>query len=99
MKKLIVIAALAFALGTVQTAVACDFGAHAANATPVVLATTEQETTTQQPAAKSEHAAPVKIATDKPLAPAATVADCSGGTAKLAFRLLCAISQWCRPSA
>jgi hypothetical protein len=78
MKKLVVLAALAFALGTVHQAVACDFGAHAANATPVVLATTEQPTT-QQPAPKPEAAAPVKIATDKPLAPSVTVADCTNG--------------------
>jgi hypothetical protein len=77
MKKLVVLAALAFALGTVHQAVACDFGAHAANATPVVLATTEQPTD-QQPAAKPEPAAP-KVATDKPTAPPVTVADNSGG--------------------
>jgi ABC-type transport system substrate-binding protein len=59
MKKLVVLAALAFALGTVQQASACDFGAHAANATPVVVASTN-EPTTQQPAAKPEAATPVK---------------------------------------
>jgi len=78
MNKLVVVAALALALGTVHQAVACDFGAHAANATPIVLATTEQPTT-QQPAAKPEPAAPVKVVTDKPLAPPVTVADCPNG--------------------
>ena len=82
MKKIIVLAALAFALGTAQQAVACDFGAHAANATPTVVATTE-EPSTQQPAAKPEAAAP-KVVTDKPLAPPVTMADgtggCSGGS-------------------
>jgi hypothetical protein len=77
MKKIIVLAALAFALGTVHQAVACDFGAHAANATPVVLATTEQPTT-QQPAAKPEAAVP-KIATDRPPVAAVTVANCTSG--------------------
>ena len=51
MKKIIVLAALAFALGTVHQASACDFGAHAANATPIVVAKTEAPTS-QQPAAK-----------------------------------------------
>ena len=37
MNKLIVVAALALALGTVQQAV-CEFGIHAANATPIVVA-------------------------------------------------------------
>ena len=79
MKKLVVLGALAFALGTAHQASACDYGAHAANATPIVVATTEQPTT-QQPATKPEGAAPVKIATDKPLAPPVTVADgCSSG--------------------
>jgi hypothetical protein len=77
MKKIIVLAALAFALGTVHQAVACDFGAHAANATPIIVATTEQPTT-EQPAAKPDPAAP-KVATDKPMAPPVTAVDgCSG---------------------
>ena len=80
MKKIIVLAALAFALGTVHQAVACDFGAHAANATPIVVATTEQPTT-QQPAAKPEAAAPVKItepAADGPVTPAPATVACVG---------------------
>ena len=76
MKKRIVLAALAFALGTAHQAVACDFGAHAANATPVVVATTEAPTT--QPAAKPRPAAST-VATDKPQAPPDTVTDCSSG--------------------
>jgi hypothetical protein len=77
MKKIIVLAALAFALGTVHQAGACDFGAHAANATPIVVATTEQPTT-EQPAATPEAAAP-KVDTDKPMAPPVSVADGGGG--------------------
>jgi hypothetical protein len=80
MKKIIVLAALAFALGTVHQALACDFGAHAANATPIFLATTE-EPATQQPAAKPEAAAPVKIAepaTDEPVTPAPVTVACTG---------------------
>ena len=80
MKKLVVLAALAFALGTVHQAVACDFGAHAANATPIVVATTE-EPTTQQPATKPEAATPVKIAepaTDEPVTPAPVTVACTG---------------------
>ena len=81
MKQLIVLAALAFALGTAHQASACDYGAHAANATPVVVATTEQPTT--QPAAKPEPAAPTVActnagcATEDP-APAPTVTACTG---------------------
>ena len=75
MKKIIVLAALAFALGTVHQASACDFGAHAANATPIVVAKTEAPTS-QQPAATTEPAAPT-VATDQP-APPVTVANCSG---------------------
>ncbi len=56
MKTLIVLTA--FALGTVMTyqAEACDYGAHAANATPVVVASTTDQPTAQ--AAKPEAAAP-----------------------------------------
>ncbi len=67
MKNLIVLAALAFALGTVHQASACDYGAHAANATPIVVATTEAPTT--QPAATSEPVAPT-VATGQPPPPA-----------------------------
>jgi hypothetical protein len=73
MKQLIVLAALAFALGTAHQASACDYGAHAANATPIVVATTEQPTT--QPKA-TEPATPT-VATDKPLTPP-VVADPGG---------------------
>ena len=67
MKKLSVLAALAFTLaGSTVYAQACDYGVHAANATPVVVAgcgtsncaTDEPVTTTQQPIAKPEPAAP-----------------------------------------
>jgi len=75
MKKIIVLAALAFALGTVHQASACDFGAHAANATPIVVAKTEAPTS-QQPVATTEPAAPT-VATDQ-LAPPVSVADCFG---------------------
>ena len=75
MKKIIVFATLAFALGTVHQAVACDYGAHAANGTPIVVAATEQPTT--QPKA-TEPVTPT-VATDKPLTPPVIVADPSGG--------------------
>ena len=70
MKKLVVLAVLTFALGSAHHALACDFGAHAANATPIVVATTEAPSTD---AAKPETAAPKVTSTD-PLAPPATVA-------------------------
>ncbi len=57
MKKLIVLTALALALGTVHQAVACEYGAHAANATPIVVATS-QEQTAQPAAATPAPAAP-----------------------------------------
>jgi len=69
MKMLVVLAALALALGTAPQAVACDYGAHAANATPIIVATTE-EPTAKQPAATAEPAAP-KVATEAPPAKAA----------------------------
>ena len=76
MKKLVVLAALAFALGTVHQASACDFGAHAANATPVVVASATDQSTTQPAAAKPDEAtAPQVTTTDKSLAPPASVAD------------------------
>jgi len=69
MKMLVVLAALALALGAAQQAVACDYGAHAANATPIIVATTEGPTA-KQPAATAEPAAP-KVATEAPPAKAA----------------------------
>jgi hypothetical protein len=79
MKKIIVLAALACALGTVHQAVSCEFGAHAANATPIIVATREHPTT-EQPAAKPEVAEPEKVATDKPTGPPVTVAGgCTSG--------------------
>ena len=72
MKKIIALTVLAFALGAVHQAVACDFSAHAANATPIVVAQTAQ-----QPIAKPDPAAAPGVATDKPQAPSATVA-CTG---------------------
>ena len=62
MKKLIAPAVLAFVVAAGHQAVACDFGAHAANATPVVVAcngsdckptegrSTEQRAATEAPA-------------------------------------------------
>jgi len=72
MQKLIVLAALVFAPVTVHQAAACDFGAHAANATPIVVACTgsdcaTEESTTRQPAAKPEPVAPKVIATTVPV--------------------------------
>ena len=79
MKQLIVLAALAFALGTAHQASACDYGAHAANATPIIVATTEQPTT--QPVATAPAAPTVacdgnNCATDDP-APTPTVTACT----------------------
>jgi hypothetical protein len=93
MKKLVILAA--FAVGTVIThqAVACDYGAHAANATPIAVACVNPNCATDeppapQPAAKAEPAAPVKVAepcsgsgcaTDEPAAPkvACTLPNCA----------------------
>jgi hypothetical protein len=58
MKKFLFLAAITFALGSVHQAAACEFGAHAANATPIVVATAADKQTTQHPAATSEAAAP-----------------------------------------
>ena len=80
MKQLIVLVALAFAFGTVHQASACDYGAHAANATPIIVATTEPTT---QPATTPAPAAPMvacdgnNCATEDP-APAPTVTACDG---------------------
>jgi uncharacterized lipoprotein YajG len=76
MKKLVVLAALALAAGTVGSQ-ACDYQRQAANATPIVSAATE-DATTQQPAAKAEAAAPKVTTTDEPLAPPVTIAACQG---------------------
>jgi hypothetical protein len=56
MKKLVVLAATALAFGTAHQASACDFGAHAANATPVVVASSADQSTTQPPVAKPAEA-------------------------------------------
>ncbi len=79
MKTLIALAAFALAAGTVGSQ-ACDYQHNAANATPIVVATTEQPTT-QQPAAKPEAAAPVKItepAADGQVTPAPATVACVG---------------------
>jgi hypothetical protein len=83
MKKLSALAALAFALA-VSTAnfQACDFGMHAANATPVVVVCDGNgctaAPTTQQAAANPEAAAP-PAATEATSSEPVTVADSSGG--------------------
>lgn len=76
MKKLVVLAALALALGTVQQAAACDYGAHAANATPIVVASSERPTT-QQPIAAPELAAAKDVA-EQPAAVPVAPAGCNG---------------------
>ena len=63
MKKLSALAALAFALAvSTANSQACEFGMHAANATPVVVVCDGNgctaAPTTQQPAANPEPAAP-----------------------------------------
>jgi hypothetical protein len=67
MKKLVVLTVLALALGTVHQAVACEYGAHAANATPIVVATTQEQTA--QPSAATP--APAEPKADESLAKAA----------------------------
>ena len=72
MKKLCVLAALAFVLaGSTVYSQACDFGMHAANSTPVVVACDGNgctaAPTTQQPAANPEPAAPT-VARHRPSA-------------------------------
>ena len=77
MRKLVVFAALAFALGSIHQASACDWSAHAANATAVVVAdcgtsgcATDEPppVTTQQPVGT-------------PLLVAPKIADCQSGCA------------------
>jgi hypothetical protein len=75
MKKLIVLAAFALAAGTVGSQ-ACDYERNAANATPVVVATTEQPTA-QQPAATPAPSTP-KVVTDEPANLAPTTVACTG---------------------
>jgi len=83
MKKLSALAALAFALAvSTANSQACDFGMHAANATPVVVVCDGNgctaAPTTQQAAANSEAAAP-PAATEATSSEPVTVADSSGG--------------------
>jgi hypothetical protein len=86
MKKLVVLATLAFALATVHQASACDWGAHAANATPVVVgcATSNcvgqatEEQTTQQPTATPDPAAPTVVSEEPPAAPVTVACNSSG---------------------
>ena len=72
--KIVVLAALALALGTAHQAAACDLGVHAANATIIVVANAEVLTI------KPETAAPKGTTTDEPQAPPVIVAagSCSG---------------------
>ena len=78
MKKLCVLAALAFVLaGSTVYSQACDFGMHAANSTPVVVACDGNgctaAPTTQQPAANPGPAAPtVADAIDEESSPPAS---------------------------
>jgi hypothetical protein len=83
MKKLSALAALAFALAvSTANSQACDFGMHAANATPVVVVCDGNgctaAPTTQQAAANPEAAAP-PAATEATSSEPVTVADSSGG--------------------
>jgi len=83
MKKLSVLAALAFALAvSTANSQACDFGMHATNATPVVVVCDGNgctaAPTTQQAAANPEAAAP-PAATEATSSEPVTVADSSGG--------------------
>jgi hypothetical protein len=83
MRKLCVLAALPFALAvSTANSQACDFGMHAANATPVVVVCDGNgctaAPTTQQAAANPEAAAP-PAATEATSSEPVTVADSSGG--------------------
>ena len=83
MKKLSALAALAFALAvSTANSHACDFGMHAANATPVVVVCDVNgctaAPTTQQAAANSEAAA-LPATTEATSSEPVTVADSSGG--------------------
>ena len=78
MKQLIVLTALALGTATAQHAVACEYN-HEANATPVVVATTEEPTTQTTQPTTSEPIAP-KL-TEQQGRPAA-VANEVAGTAK-----------------
>jgi hypothetical protein len=84
MKKLSVLAALAFALAvSTANSQACDFGMHAANATPVVVVCDGNgctaAPTTQQAAANPEAAAPPATTDEATSSEPVTVADSSGG--------------------
>ena len=76
------IGALAFAIGTIHQASVCDFGAHAANATPVVVASATDRTTQPAAAKPDEVIAPQVIVTDKLLAPPAIAADTTDAAAR-----------------
>ena len=76
MKQLIVLTALALGTAMAQYAVACEYN-HEANATPVIVATTE-EPTTQQPTTSEPIAPKLTEQQGRP----ATVADAVAGTAK-----------------
>ena len=75
MKTLIALAAFALAAGTVGSQ-ACDYQHNAANATPIVVATTEQSTA-QQPVTTPEPAVPTVSTTDSPPTTAA-YGGCAG---------------------
>ena len=84
MKKLSVLAALAFALAvSTANSQACDFGMHAANATPVVVVCDgngcRAAPTTQQAAANPEAAAPQATTDEATSSEPVAVADSSDG--------------------
>jgi len=78
MKQLIVLTALALGTAMAQHAMACEYNREA-NATPVIVATTEEPTTQTTQPTTSEPIAP-KL-TEQQVRPA-TVADAVAGTAK-----------------
>jgi hypothetical protein len=84
MKKLSVLAALAFALAaSTANSQACDLGMHTANATPVVVVCEGNGctavSTTQQAAANPESAAPQATTDEATSSEPVAVADSSGG--------------------
>jgi hypothetical protein len=71
MKKLVLLSALALGTAMAPQAMACDYGAHAANATPVVLACSGDNCKGRQPESTAqETAAPTTLTTTEAPTPA-----------------------------
>jgi hypothetical protein len=66
MKKLIFLSALALGTAMAPQAMACDYGAHAANATPVVLACNGDNCKGRQSESTAQETAAPTTATEAP---------------------------------